>query len=53
MVDYITKDMRVAAAGAKWPHGPLVHIVLGAYTLIALIWFESHGGSDLSFLPDE
>lgn len=53
MVAYITQDMRGVAAGASWPTGPACNAVLGVYFLVALVYFESHGGEDLRFLPNE
>mmetsp|Transcript_51946 Transcript_51946/g.70858 ORF Transcript_51946/g.70858 Transcript_51946/m.70858 type:complete len:122 (-) Transcript_51946:282-647(-) len=44
--------MHNAACGFKWPHGPLPWIVLFVYGLVALIWFESHGGLP-TWLPHE
>ena len=52
MVEYITGTMRKEAGShPKWPHGPLVNIVLAVYLLIVILYYESHGGEDLTFLP--
>mmetsp|Transcript_52842 Transcript_52842/g.67759 ORF Transcript_52842/g.67759 Transcript_52842/m.67759 type:complete len:229 (+) Transcript_52842:92-778(+) len=53
MVKYISTEMKSEASYVKFPSGPLCNIVLAVYFLIALVYFESHGGEDLSFLPNE
>lgn len=53
MVAYIITDMKAEASYAKWPSGPLYKIILCVYFMIAVIYYESHGGEDLSFLPNE
>lgn len=50
---YIRRNMVGESSRAKWPAGPLPKIVLMVYGFIFLVWYESHGGEDLSFLPNE
>lgn len=51
MIGIIADDMRRVAAFAKWPNGPLMKVVLAVYGLMCLLYYESHGGEDLIFLP--
>ena len=52
LYEYIRMDLVAASSKANWPAGPLPRIVVAVYFLIWLIWYESHGGEDLSFLPN-
>jgi hypothetical protein len=51
LVDYIVNDLRRAAGWPVWPRGPLLMLVLLFYSFFAAVYFESHGGNDLTFLP--
>ena len=50
-VDHVVVAMRREAMAPKWPHGPLVKIVLAVYLALAVVYYESHGGEDMTFLP--
>lgn len=43
---------QIEAGAVKWPPGPWAFFVLVAYAAVLLIYVESHGGQDLTFLPN-
>lgn len=51
LVEYISNDLRRAAGRPVWPRGPLLKLVLLFYVFVAAVYYESHGGEDLTFLP--
>mmetsp|Transcript_70208 Transcript_70208/g.138019 ORF Transcript_70208/g.138019 Transcript_70208/m.138019 type:complete len:230 (+) Transcript_70208:167-856(+) len=51
MINYIVGDMRREAAFSKWPNGPLMKAMVAIYMILCVVWYESHGGEDMTFLP--
>jgi len=45
-------SQQIEAGAVKWPPGPWAYLVLAAYAAVLLIYVESHGGQDLTFLPN-